>query len=181
MNSLSVVALWVPRARDPNATHNAVSIALFPPTRTRTEEKKTHKMRTKHRTILIYSEGSSSVKRTSVLASDEINPLSELDLETAVAHEILQSDPRYDPRSVASRIFERFFAENPRISHFDRFSSPFSRVFETSRKRIDVEKLEKSGIVRKRAPIPANRVLEGKIYIESADMRNICYTTPGAL
>lgn len=32
MKSFSVLALCVPLARLPNATHNAVSIALFPPT-----------------------------------------------------------------------------------------------------------------------------------------------------
>lgn len=36
MKSFKVDALWVPLARQPNATHNAVSIALLPPINVRT-------------------------------------------------------------------------------------------------------------------------------------------------
>lgn len=134
IKSFSVVALWVPRARDPNATHNAVSMALFPPTRTRIKKKKTSKSENKiqnHPNLKLKEQrkkekSDSSAGRTPVLACDEINPLSKLDLKAAVAHEILQSDSGNSPSSISSRVLEKFFARNPRIFHLDRdFSFAF--------------------------------------------------------
>lgn len=124
----------MPRARDPNATHNAVSIALFPPTRTRIKKKKTSKSENKiqnHPNLKLNEpkkkkkEGKidSSARRTPVLACDEINPLSKLDPKAAVAHEILQSDSGNSPSSISSRVLEMFFARNPRIFHLDRVFS----------------------------------------------------------
>lgn len=54
---------------------------------------------------------------TSILASDEIDPLPELDLKVIVAHEVFQSDPLYDTR-VRTPMKGRYgVGENPRIAH----------------------------------------------------------------
>ena len=41
---------------------------------------------------------------TFVLASDEVNPIAEVDLEADVAHEVLQANARDDPRPIADGI-----------------------------------------------------------------------------
>lgn len=53
---------------------------------------------------------------TSILAGDEVNPVSKLDLEAAVAHKILEPDPRYNPGPRRSRIPTRL-GENPSVCH----------------------------------------------------------------
>lgn len=53
---------------------------------------------------------------TPILPGDEVNPVTKLDLKTAVAHEILQADPGDDPGTGSCGIPSRL-RENLRIRH----------------------------------------------------------------
>lgn len=87
IKSFKVDALCVPLARQPKATHKAVSIALLPPTFIKA------KPNSKPKTTYASKSNAHMLREikwvlTSVLSSDEIDPISELNFEATMAHEV---------------------------------------------------------------------------------------------
>lgn len=56
------------------------------------------------------------IRHTPVLAGDEVDPITKLDLEAAVAHEVLEADSGDDPSSGSRGVPSRL-REDPRIAH----------------------------------------------------------------